>query len=192
MTLKRGVAGFEDVDLAPVLFLDEDMAKIINLCDEMLNHYTDVGFGRTTILQSYLRIFLIEAQRLFNQQRHDKQTNARSSLVENFIRLIDKHYLQKQRVSDYATLLGVTHGHLADTTRDKLGMPASRLIQRRILLEAKRLLTYSNKNVGEIAFALGFADPSYFARYFRRETGQTPTAFRTKIRKKYPFPRSES
>jgi len=143
-------------------------------------------------LQSYLRVFLIQSQRLIARQRTIENIASSGSLVENYIQLIDLHFLQKQRVGEYADMLGVTPGHLTDTTREKLGIPAGNLIQRRILLEAKRLLTYSEQNVGEIAFALNFTDPSYFARYFRRETGQSPTTFRTQTREKYQLSRFQS
>ncbi|MEL7232995.1 MAG: AraC family transcriptional regulator, partial [Chloroflexota bacterium] len=136
--------------------------------------------------------FLIRAQRLFTRQHTFADASSGGSLVTNYIRLIDLHFMQKQRVREYAAMLGVTPGHLTDTTNEKLGMSAGHLIQRRVLLEARRLLTYSEENVGEIAFKLNFTDPSYFARYFRRETGQSPTTFRAEIREKYLSPRIES
>ncbi len=183
---------FHRTDLAPVLQLGDLEAKMLTLCQDMLTAYHEKDFGRTALLQSYLRVFLIQSQRLFVRQQTTDSTESVGSLVTNYIRLIDQHFLQKQRVNEYATLLGVTPGHLTDTTREKLGLPAGQLIQRRVLLEAKRMLTYGENSVGEIAFSLNFTDPSYFARYFRRETGQSPTAFRTHTREKYLFPRSES
>ncbi|MEO1288158.1 MAG: AraC family transcriptional regulator, partial [Chloroflexota bacterium] len=178
--------------LAPVLFLADVASEMNGLCESMLRAYHEMGFGRTALLQSYLRIFLIQSQRFYEHQRMSDKTTVADSLVTNYIRLIDAHFIQKQRVSEYASLLGVTSGHLTDTTRDKLGVSAGQLIQRRVLLEAKRLLTYSEKTVGESAFALNFTDSSYFSRYFRRETGQSPSMFRAEIREKYLPHRSES
>ena len=183
---------FHRTDLAPALYLDDTDTQFFDLCEAMLHGYTETGFGRTALLQSYLRVFLIQAQRVFVQQHTSEHVSSGASLVTNYIQLIDMHFLQKQRVADYAMILGITPGYLTDTTREQLGFPAGKLIQRRILLEAKRLLTYTEQNIGEIAFHLNFMDPSYFARYFRRETGESPTAFRANIRKKYPLPRSQS
>ncbi|MEL6150574.1 MAG: AraC family transcriptional regulator [Chloroflexota bacterium] len=183
---------FHRTDLAPVLDLGEAEAEMIALCEDMLRGCHDRGFGRAALLQSYLQVFLIRAQRLFTRQHTFADASSGGSLVTNYIRLIDLHFMQKQRVREYAAMLGVTPGHLTDTTNEKLGMSAGHLIQRRVLLEARRLLTYSEENVGEIAFKLNFTDPSYFARYFRRETGQSPTTFRAEIREKYLSPRIES
>lgn len=183
---------FHRTDLAPVLFLNDAKGEMFTLCEAILHGYHEDDFGRAALLQSYLRVFLIQAQRLFTRQREIENAPTGGSLVENYIQLIDLHFLQKQRVDEYASMLAVTPGHLTDTTREKLGIPAGRLIQRRVLLEAKRLLTYSEQNVSEIAFSLNFTDPSYFARYFRRETGQSPSTFRTDIRKKYLPRRAES
>ncbi|MEO0563701.1 MAG: AraC family transcriptional regulator, partial [Chloroflexota bacterium] len=183
---------FHRTDLAPVLTPGDATQMIFDLCEATLRAYAEQGFGRTALLQSYLRVFLIQAQRLFARQQASIPASPQESLVTDYIRLIDRHFMTTQRVGAYAEMLGVTPGHLTDTTRAKLGVPAGQLIQRRVLLEAKRLLTHSEKSIGEIAFDLNFADRSYFSRYFRRETGESPSAFRDGIREKYPSPRSES
>lgn len=183
---------FHRTDLAPLLYLENELYELTHLCEEMLRAYTTEGFGRSDLLQSYLRIFLIRSQRYYMEQRGVERNSGGGTLIEKYIRLIDLHYLQKQRVGEYAEMLGVTAGYLTDTTRSKLGLRAGQLIQRRVILEAQRLLSYSGQSIGEIAFTLNFTDPSYFARYFRRETGLSPTAFRFNIRKKYPNHRLKS
>ncbi|MDB6080659.1 MAG: AraC family transcriptional regulator, partial [Akkermansiaceae bacterium] len=85
----------------------------------------------------------------------------------------------------YAKMLGVTSGHLNDTVSAQTGRPAGALIRERILLEARRLLLHSELQIAEIAYHLGFGDPSYFARFFRREDGRPPGDFRMEIREKY-------
>ncbi len=101
------------------------------------------------------------------------------ALTRQFMRLVEQHYLDTTSVADYAAMLHVTTNHLIKTVRVCLGQPAGQIIRERLLVEAKRLLRYSDLPVAEIAARLNFEDPSYFSRYFKEKTGSTPSEFRT-------------
>lgn len=180
---------FHRPDLAPVLIIPSDQIDILrDSRRHMMFEFQNKQYGWTVLLQSHLRIFLIHAQRLFVDNPRKTDFAARDQLVEDYIRLIDRYFQVVQRVSEYASRLGVTPGHLTDSTREQLGVSAGHLIQRRIALEAKRQLAHTSQTVGEIAFSLGFSDHSYFSRFFRRESGMTPGQFRQSIREKYQNP----
>jgi AraC-like DNA-binding protein len=89
-------------------------------------------------------------------------------------------------VSDYAERLGVSQNHLNDTVRDLTGESAGGLIQKQLMHQATMCLKHSLKNVSEIAYLLGFDDPSYFARFYKRHTGKSPSQVRTSVRKSHP------
>jgi AraC family transcriptional activator of pobA len=118
-------------------------------------------------------------------RRQGVQVAPPASPVARFQALIDDHYRQVHRVAGYARLLAVTPGHLNDLIKAATGQTASALIEARLLLEAKRLLAHSDAPAAEIAAHLGFPDPSYFGRFFRRHVGRSPGAFRAQIREKY-------
>jgi AraC-like DNA-binding protein len=184
---------FHRVDHRPCLTLSpQDARPFHDLCGHMAHEYDGQAYGRLTVLQASLHIFLIHAQRHYLQRQVSVKRSTADHLVEDYIRLIDLHFREHKQVRDYAAMLGITVGHLTDTVRHKLGIPASQLIYRRILLEAKRLLAYSDQTIAEICFALQFDDPSYFTRFFRREGGLTPTAFRQQIREKYQHRRESA
>jgi AraC family transcriptional regulator, transcriptional activator of pobA len=107
------------------------------------------------------------------------------SSIARFQALIDEHFRRRHRVAEYAGLLGLTPGHLNDLTKAATGQTASALIDARLILEAKRLLAHSDATTAQIAADLGFEDPSYFGRFFRRHADQAPGAFRATIREKY-------
>lgn len=92
--------------------------------------------------------------------------------------LIELHFRETHAVQDYARRLRVTPGHLSWLTRRHLGQSAGELLRGRVVTEARRLLAYGDDDVSAIAESLGFADASYFSRFFRRETGQAPADFR--------------
>jgi AraC-like DNA-binding protein len=81
-------------------------------------------------------------------------------------------------VRAYAARLGVSTSHLTGAVKASTGEPPGRLIRRAQALEARRLLARTGLSVAQVAHALGFADPAYFCRFFRREVGLTPGRFR--------------
>ena len=99
--------------------------------------------------------------------------------------LIETRFRADKSVSAYAKALKVTPGHLNDTVKARTGRVAGDLLRERVLLEARRLLLHSRLGVAEVAYHLGYEDPSYFARTFRREIGSSPADFRDNSREKY-------
>lgn len=87
--------------------------------------------------------------------------------------------VEEQEQADYARQLGTSPGHLNALCRSRFRRSCCDWIRRRLTLEARRLLLYSDLTAAEIADRLGFADPAYFARFFRREAGAAPTSYRT-------------
>lgn len=111
----------------------------------------------------------------------DNQTNGirgELKLFQRFNKMIEEHLNQHWLVPDYAEKLGVTESRLTDMCRRFANRPPKKLIFDRQLREAKRLLLFSDSSVHEIAYQLGFKDPAYFARFFNRLTGCSPSMFR--------------
>ncbi len=99
-------------------------------------------------------------------------------LYKRFKLLLDQHYAAALTPGAYADQLAVTAHHLNEVVKRITGQTAGAVVQARTMLEAKRLLTFTDLPVAEIAARLGLFDASYFARRFRTETGLTPLAFR--------------
>jgi AraC family transcriptional activator of pobA len=74
--------------------------------------------------------------------------------------------------------LAVSASQLTRLSRRHLGASAKEVIQQRLEIEARRLLLLTARPAAQISRDLGFTDPSYFTRFFRRRTGQSPTRFR--------------
>lgn len=105
------------------------------------------------------------------------QSNQR---LATFNMLIDQHYKKEKSVAFYAEQLHISANYLNILSRTHLKISATRLIQQRVSLEAKRMLQSSSQSIKEIAFALGFVDQAYFANFFKAQTGITPSEFRGK------------
>lgn len=179
-------------------FLNNNHWKpIINLSDEDFSHFQSLivmaeeeyksnNSERDSILRSYINIVLQKSKTLFLQQEKALNFNesASAELVSSFKILLEKNYREMHQVQDYAKALNCTPEHLNQTLKIHYGNSASDLILRRIILEAKRLLMYSELSNKEIAYWLNYEDPSYFSRIFKRKTQLTPNMFREMHMKK--------
>jgi len=103
------------------------------------------------------------------------------TLLKNFKKLIEDNFTKLKLPKEYAELLYVTPNHLNALCNDVLGISAGELIRNRVVLEAKRLLVNFSLNITEISYRLNFADNSYFTKFFKKQTGLTPEAFRKNI-----------
>lgn len=88
-------------------------------------------------------------------------------------------------MQDYAAKIGISASHLSDTIKAVTGVSPGHIIRQEIALESQRLLAHSQLTAAEIGYRLNFDDPAYFGRFFKRECGQSPSAFRYQIREKY-------
>ena len=95
-----------------------------------------------------------------------------------FAREVERRFGEWRRVEDYAQALGYSARTLTRASLEAAGAPAKEVIERRVVLEAKRLLAHSSRPVGAIALDLGFSEPTNFVKFFRRREGMAPLAFR--------------
>ena len=132
----------------------------------------------SSLLGARLYEVLMLLARWFGRAHPGTVAEPAEGLGLRFRRLVERHHRRTHRVAGYAKLLSVSAGHLNAMVRSQLGRPPLELIQDRLALEARRLLLHTDETAARVGYALGFDDPSYFARFFRRRTGLTPTAFR--------------
>ena len=101
-----------------------------------------------------------------------------SAHLAGFSAEIERSFRTHAPLAHYASRLGLSVAHLNALCRQYAGRSALGMIHERLLLEARRNLVYTAMSVREVADLLGFSDPAYFTRFFRRATGMSPTEFR--------------
>ena len=94
---------------------------------------------------------------------------------------MEAHALQEVQVTFYAKKLFISAGHLNDTIKKMTGKNAKSFINERRILEAKRLLFWTETSIQEVAWKTGFKDPAYFTRFFKKHTGVLPASFQKQI-----------
>ncbi len=88
---------------------------------------------------------------------------------------------RSHQVKDYAEILNVTPNYLNEVIRTSINIPAKEFIQNRLILEAKRMVVFTDKSSKEIGFELGFDDPSHFSKFFKSNAGQSLQEFRESL-----------
>jgi AraC-like DNA-binding protein len=98
--------------------------------------------------------------------------------IRKFNLLVEMHFREKHKVSEYADLLHMTPKSLSNLFSRYYNKSPLRVITERIILESKRLLDFSDKNINEIAAALGFDEVSHFSKFFKTQVGLSPTEYK--------------
>lgn len=160
-----------------------ETADLLPLVQQMIREDEAEGLMKYDVIRSYLKIFLIQAARLFSKQMPGDKEGPRSvCLVRKFMDLVDNQFHEKSKVAAYADRLSITPNHLNDTVKRVTGQSASDHIKHRVILEAKRKAYFGNTSAKEIAFELGFEDEAHFSKYFKNNTGQTFSDYRRTLR----------
>ncbi len=130
----------------------------------------------TSLLDSIIGMMALALRGTSIQNHHSN--SSKYVLANRFKQLIKEQFREIKQVKQYALLLHITPLYLNEVMKEIAGFSASYWIHHEILLEAKRLLAFSEKDVRQIAWDLGYEDDAYFSRFFKKHTGSTASAFR--------------
>lgn len=174
---------FHTFDTAPYVCVDGEGARELGALVSMIEEETSANrgrFGNVEILKSLLRIFLVKIQRCGTQEGGTHIDNRKAShlLFIQFRQMVEREFRTLHTVQEYADRLNVAVRTLGKSVAECSGKSPLAFINDRVVLEAKRLVRHSNLMIKEIAFELGFEDPSYFVKLFKRQTGYLPSDFR--------------
>ncbi len=154
--------------------------RLLDILASMFREYKSREDGYQEVIKLNLDIFFIEFVRQSPDPRAVVTTAASytQERFEEFMELLDKHIATQKQVSKYTEMMSLSAYQLNEITKSSIGKTASDLINEHIILEAKRYLLATPNQVKDIADLLGYEDPSYFIRFFKKHTGFSPDAFR--------------
>ncbi|PRX54845.1 helix-turn-helix domain-containing protein [Flagellimonas meridianipacifica] len=134
------------------------------------------------MLQGMLTSVLYNCKSVYERYKTTESHLSRGQvLTQQFQQLVDKLYVDSRNVGDYAEQLNVTPNYLTTTVKQITGKTAKDVIQERIFLESKTMLSFTSLDVAEIAYQLNFQEPTHFTRFFKKHSGTTPNKFRKSI-----------
>ena len=153
-----------------------DLMEKIQL--ENTNNYTQKSSH--SLLNALLS--LIAGELVSNLSINKDKENRSIIIKEAFIKLTKEHFKTWKQPAQYASALSISTSHLNDTVKSLTGSSVSLHIQQASIMEVKRLLYFTDKSVKEIAYEVGYDEPVYFGKLFKKITNLTPLEFRKKFR----------
>ncbi|WP_294296668.1 AraC family transcriptional regulator [uncultured Chryseobacterium sp.] len=174
---------FHNVFEIPFVELDEAEDTVVNhLFESIKEELEGKDSSAEEMIRTYVKQIIIRATRKWKTQNLDngdlKIPGNELDIFRDFSRLLEIHFREKHHVAEYAELLRMAPKTLTHKFKNLNLESPNQFIINRILLEAKRLLFYTDKPVKEIAYDLGYEDPAYFNRLFTAKTRNTPAQFK--------------
>jgi AraC-like DNA-binding protein len=171
---------FESFQSEPRTEVDKRTSNTLKtFLEDMLSEFRSAANFRSQKLHALMNLVYIEIARVYSEKQRTKSPQY-LELFHQFELLVEEYYLENKLPGFYAAKLNITDKHLNRVCKACVNKTSTQLIAERVALEAKRMLSQFKENVTEISFDLGFSDPSYFIRFFKKQTGETPLNFQRK------------
>lgn len=170
-----------DFENTKIVLPQETANRIHQLLETINNLYQQNWIQNKELIAQYLRTVLTEIT--FQNKYVPSVLDKKKGLVLKYIQLVNLNLKKGLKISNYAELLHISPNHLNKIIKNQLSKSAQEIHNEIILQEAKVLLLQTSKDISEIAFDLGFNDVSYFGKFFRKHTNQSPMEYRKMIEK---------
>jgi AraC family transcriptional activator of pobA len=167
----------------------KQQAEIIFIFKKMLRETESDYEHKYHVLKNCLHLLIYEAMKISPSTSFQKQISASSRITNLFFDLLERqftvdsqeHLLEIHSPQNYAGSLSISVNHLNRAIKETTGKTTSEHISARIIQEANLLLQYSDQSISEIAYSLRFEYPAYFAKFFKKHTGRSPTELRQQL-----------
>lgn len=162
------------------LQVNEESAKgLVSVFTLLEEEYKQETFNMIMI-KALLKVFLLKLIQL--KEQHFTLQDLNEKRVYAFMMLLENNYQDERNADFYAGELGISPKRLNQILKEKLAKTSVQLIHDRLILEAKRQIIHSENTIKEIAYKLQFKDHSYFSRFFKLHTQQTPQEFQNNVK----------
>jgi AraC family transcriptional activator of pobA len=168
--------------VAPAERISERLGELCVSCEALVRESVEPLPGNTAVCAAHLTLLLLHLWRaadLATVVAPPRGTAA--STVQRFRQLVEMHFRDNFRIDDYARKLGVTRAHLHEACLRAAERTPLAIVHDRLIEEAQLRLEQTELPVEQVGYSLGFRDPAYFNRFFKKQTGRTPAAFRLSL-----------
>jgi len=167
----------DELLVPPFLLIASEQKEIFKMLFGSLRLELSLVAPRARLIENLLRGMWLCCEQSVAQLK-EVYKSAELEIFRQFLAILEESYIEHKEVSYYSDRMMLPVRRLNRLTRTVSGMTVYELLQERVLRESKTLLNTTRLSAKEIAFELGFQDPAYFNRFFKKETNMTPVDFR--------------
>jgi AraC-like DNA-binding protein/quercetin dioxygenase-like cupin family protein len=168
---------FDTAEFPPYYHFDNEMAEQLKqISNSTWMEYSSSKQLKNLVVLNQLSILILLCMQI-NMQRNLNQKFKHNHTYSNFRKLLTTEFRSLKKVKEYASKLKISEKQLNETCLEKSGETASSLIYKQVILEAKRLLNTGIPSK-EVAYDLNFLDPAHFSKFFKSQTGLSPSEFK--------------
>ncbi len=176
----KGVLFFGSSNIPIVKIPKSDLRKFESFWKMFLLELEEQDNFQIEMIRTMLKRYVILCTRIYKDQ-NNLISEDETSLIREFNFLVEQHFRDKHKVADYAALLNRSPKTLSNIFQKHSSKSPLQFIQNRKILESKRLLGYSDLQVQEIGYQVGYDDVQSFSRFFKKQTGYSPLSYRMNI-----------
>lgn len=168
---------FDTAEFPPYYHFDNEMAEQLKqISNSTWMEYSSSKQLKNLVVLNQLSILILLCMQI-NMQRNLNQKFKHNDTYSNFRKLLTTEFRSLKKVKEYASKLKISEKQLNEMCLEKSGETASSLIYKQVILEAKRLLNTGIPSK-EVAYDLNFLDPAHFSKFFKSQTGLSPSEFK--------------
>lgn len=162
--------------------IENSINTILELAYQLQISFNDIYIAKSILflIKSLLCLMIKETES--NEREINSKENRKYIIEEQFNKLLKANFKNWKSPSQYAGQLSISVSHLNDTINELTQSSVSKHIQNLSILEAKRQLYFTDRSIKEIGYEVGYEDPVYFGKLFKKITNTTPLQFRKQFR----------
>lgn len=178
----NGIIFFGAQELGVIALSEADQKKFATLLEVFKDEFSYTDGIQTDMLVMLLKRLIILCTRLVKEQKDlSSLDHVENDLLRQFHFLVDRHFREKKSIGEYADLLHKSPKTLSNVISKMGGRSPLAIIHDRVVLEARRQLTYTDRSINEIAYDLGYEEPTSFFKLFKKKMQESPQQFRDSL-----------
>ena len=179
---RYAISIFGELGISSIHLEKSQTEKFQAVTDLIIDEVEHKSYNHSDQVFHLFQVFLMEIERILNAKQNKEERQDDYNIVVAFKKLIHQNLDQHLNIETYAAELNTNVKKLTAICKTYLALTPANFVKQRKVLEAKRMLSNQNIAIQNVAFSLGFDQPTYFTKYFKKEVGLTPKEFQNNFR----------
>lgn len=162
---------------------DNDFINFCKIAKQMEDELQNISFASLQMISSLLKIILISSVRLKLKEQNETTKTHLPEIAKKIEQLVNTNFINNHSLDFYCQALNVSKSTLNRQCKMFFGVSIQQILFNKLISQAKKKLFITDFSIKQISIELGFEDPLYFSRFFKKQTGVSPIKFRKNLKK---------